>query len=204
MQSVGAVLARLLPNRHLLLPSRLELLDRAFEPLPCEKVGYRPALVEERSRERGVRARTGAGGAVRSVCYSSVPGHGEGSSEPAALAVRPALAWLQRGPRWAPVRVGCSSAARESSRHDSVATRKLACSLVVWSLALSLCRNRRRRESVRAARGCAVQWRVHAARWALQRAKRRAEGVVCLPRMFGLGRVRRACRDERRKRAFRG
>ena len=29
--------------------------------------------------------------------------------------------------------------------------------LVVWSLALSLCRNRRRRESVRAVRGCAVQ-----------------------------------------------
>ena len=51
--------------------------------------------------------------------------------------------------------------------------------LVVWSLALSLCRNRRRRESVRAARGCAVQWRAHAARWELQCAKGRAEGGVC-------------------------
>ena len=53
--------------------------------------------------------------------------------------------------------------------------------LVMWSLALSLCRNRRRRESVRAARGCAVQWRVHAARWVLLCAKGRAQGVVVLP-----------------------
>ena len=90
--------------------------------------------------------------AVRSVCYSSVPGHGEGSSEPAALAVRPALAWLQRCPRWAPVRVGCSSAARESSRRRFCRYSK-AC-VLGWSCGPWRCRcadgTRRETQDVRA------------------------------------------------------
>ena len=65
---------------------------------------------------------------------------------------------------------------RESHRaDDSVAIRKLGWSCGPWRCC---CADRRRRESVRAARGCAVQWRVHAARWALPCAKGRAEGVV--------------------------
>ena len=120
--------------------------------------------------------------AVRSVCYSSVLGERPGferascSCSEACSCLAAEVSSVGAGSGWVFFSGARVIAPTILSRFES-----LRALLVVWSLALSLCRNRRRRESVRAARGYAVQWRVHAARWALLCAKGRAQGVVVLP-----------------------
>ena len=117
--------------------------------------------------------------AVRSVCYSSVLGERPGferascSCSEACSCLAAEVSSVGAGSGWVFFSGARVIAPTILSRFES-----LRALLVVWSLALSLCRNRRRRESVRAVRGCAVQWRAHAARWALPCAKGRAEGVV--------------------------
>ena len=109
-----------------------------------------------RGTETRVHGRVQA--AVRSVCYSRVLGERRGferascSCSEACSCVAAEVSSVGAGSDWVFLSGERVIAPTILSLLESLRAR-----LVVWSLALSLCRNRRRRESVRAARGCAVQ-----------------------------------------------
>ena len=143
-------------------------------------------LVEERSRDRDARARTGAGGGLKRLLQLQCP-RMTARVRASQLLLQCGLLLLDCGGVLGGRRFGLGVLQRRESHRadDSVAIRKLGWSCGPWRCC---CADRRRRESVRAARGCAVQLRVHAARWALPCAKGRAEGVVrACPRPSGVG-----------------